>query len=633
MIVLVVALFSYGSEEAVTQGKETMTGEKEAMLTLVRSGTANARIVVGSDVSPTARFAAGELQNYVRKATGATLPIVDTVGDDGAVEVVIGDGKISRSLGVDAMDLGRDSFTIKTIGNRIVILGEDHPTEEIEHRFLANVGYNTSGYEHATLFGVYDFLERFVGVRWYLPVDIGEVVPKTDTLSIPAVDITDGPNKVGRYIHIPYGADDRDDPPPKTDRSGYRPGFTGEEESAFSRRRGLWFLRLRHETQLMSGAPHTMPILISEKQYGESNPEFFALGEDGKRNPGHHCYTNPGTITTLIGQVEACFGGKPASSYGLENWGSMSIDCTAGKAFHIAPSDGYVPCLCETCEGFRAACGPEVVHLEEELVWTTIIKVADAVGKTFPDNYISVSGYGPLGAPPKQKIPANIFVGPMAMSGPYSEFRADMMKEELKVLDWWNEAITPEQYGGFYHYPVRACWEEGRYFWHKSICGSIPRAFASCYQRYADRGLGTYCYLLSHRIAYDHLNIYVFYKYHWNPDRDIDALLNEYYALFYGPASARMKNFWEEVETKFREVLQLDESTSGTWPVVPNPADVWEKVYSREVIDRWHGYFSEAASLAEEAEDPVYARRVAYMKRNVLETIEEGLIAHENSGF
>jgi hypothetical protein len=624
-------LLGFAVKEDLAQAKEIEVSEKEAKLILVGEGIAKARIVVGSDVSPSAGFAAGELQTYIQKSTGATLLIVESLGEDGTVEIVIGDGAISRSLGIDATDLGRDAFHIKTIGNRIVILGRDHPSETVDFRFLANVGYNTSGFEHATLFGVYEFLERFVGVRWYLPVDIGEVVPKSDTLSIPGLDITDGPNKIGRYIHIPYGADDRDDPPPKTDRSGYRPGFTGEQEAAFSRRRGLWFLRLRHETQLMSGAPHTMPILISEKQYSESHPEFFALGEDGTRNLGHHCYTNPGTIKILIGQVEACFGGESASAYGLESWGSMSIDCVAGKAFHIAPSDGYVPCLCVTCEAFRASCGPEVVHVEEELVWTTIIKIANAIGNTFPENYISVSGYGPLGAPPIQKIPANIFVGPTAASGPYSEFRADMMKEELKVLDWWSKALTPEQYGGFYHYPVRACWEEGRYFWHKSICGSIPRAFASCYQRYADRGLGTYCYLLSHRIAYDHLNIYVFYKYHWNPDRDIDVLLNEYYTLFYGPAARPMKAFWEEVEVKFREVMQLDKSTSGTHPDVNRPADVWEKVYSREVISGWNASFTEAARLAKADEDPVYAKRLAYIKRNVLETIEEGLTAHEAS--
>ncbi len=222
-------------------------------------------------------------------------------------------------------------------------------------------------------------------------------------------------------------------------------------------------------------------------------------------------------------------------------------------------------------------------------------------------------------------------MGPIAANGPYSEFRADMMKLEVRDLATWSKAISTKQYGGCYHYPLRGGWEDGRYFWHKSICGSVPRAFASCYKRYANMGLGTYCYLLSHRIAYDHLNIYVFYKYHWNPNRDIDALLNEYYTLFYGPAAHPMKKFWEEVESKFRDVLQLDKSTSGGWPDVANPADVWEKVYSRTVINRWKKYFTQAARLAEKDKDPVYAKRVAYMKRNVLDTIEEGLIQHEKS--
>jgi len=614
---------------ASSPGNTAKTSKGEKMLTLVQDGKARARIVVGGDVAPSAKFAAKELQTYVQKATGATLPMAESLRDDGIVEIVVGDGKISRSLGVNAKGLGRDAFRIKTIGKRIVILGRDDPRANVESR-LKTLGSSTTHYEHATLFGVYEFLERFMGVRWYLPIDIGEIVPKTKTLSIPIVNITEGPNKIGRYIHIMYGADDKDDPPPKTTRGGYWPGFTGREKTAFNRRRGLWFLRLRHQTQYMSGAPHTMPILISPKQYSKSNPEFFALTKDGKRNYSHHCYTNPGMIKTLIGHAEACFGGKPASSRGLANWGSMRFDCISGKAFHIAPSDGYVPCFCKTCQAFRASLGPNV-DPEGELVWSAMIKVANAVGKTFPDCYISVHAYGPLGSPPKRKVPRNIFVGPIGASGPYSEFKSDHRRMELERIAAWNKAITKKQYGGFYHYPLWGGWENGRYFWDKSICGSVPRAFASCYKRYADIGLGTYCYLMSHRIAYDHLNIYMFYKYHWNPHRDVDALLNEYYTLFYGPAAPQMKNFWEEVETKFRDVLQLNKTTSGSWPSVRNPADIWEKVYTRQVITRWQGYFTEAARLAEKDNDPIYSKRVAYMKRNVLDSIEEGLIQHEKS--
>jgi hypothetical protein len=56
------------------------------MLTLVRDGTAQARIAVGRDVSPSAKFAAKELQTYIQKSTGATIPIAETLGDDEATD-------------------------------------------------------------------------------------------------------------------------------------------------------------------------------------------------------------------------------------------------------------------------------------------------------------------------------------------------------------------------------------------------------------------------------------------------------------------------------------------------------------------------------------------------------------------
>lgn len=45
-----------------------------------------------------------------------------------------------------------------------------------------------------------------------------------------------------------------------------------------------------------------------------------------------------------------------------------------------------------------------------------------------------------------------------------------------------------------------------------------------------------------------HLMMYVNMKLLWNPDLDLDALLNEYYRLWYGPAEAAMKDFHEFAE-------------------------------------------------------------------------------------
>ena len=88
-----------------------------AELTLARDGEPHARIVVGEDVSPAARFAAKELQRYVEKATGAVLPIVDHLGEDGQIELVIGAGQIALGLGVSVEGLRRTAASIsRSIG-------------------------------------------------------------------------------------------------------------------------------------------------------------------------------------------------------------------------------------------------------------------------------------------------------------------------------------------------------------------------------------------------------------------------------------------------------------------------------------------------------------------------------------
>ena len=49
-------------------------------------------------------------------------------------------------------------------------------------------------------------------------------------------------------------------------------------------------------------------------------------------------------------------------------------------------------------------------------------------------------------------------------------------------------------------------------------------------------------------LAIDHLNMYLTAQLWWNADQDVDAILGEYYANFYGPAQQEMKTFIEYCE-------------------------------------------------------------------------------------
>ena len=48
-------------------------------------------------------------------------------------------------------------------------------------------------YQAGAMKAIYEFLERYVGVRWYWPGDSGRSTPKMDMLTIPPVYLTDAP--------------------------------------------------------------------------------------------------------------------------------------------------------------------------------------------------------------------------------------------------------------------------------------------------------------------------------------------------------------------------------------------------------------------------------------------------------
>ena len=607
-------------------------------LPLVEDGKSHARIVAGEDVSPSARFAASELQTYIRKATGAEVPIEKESKDDGMVEIIIGDGQIARKLGVSSDGLPRDGFRISTRGKRIVILGKDDPKKGVEEKDMINFGQWSSLYfEHGTINGAYDFLERFAGVRWYLPIDIGEVVPKTKTLNVPSIEIVDYPQKPCRFIHAQAGADEREDSPPiKAAEINTWPNFTGPKREAFNKQRYLFWLRLRHETRQSAGN-HSMCYLISAERFAKSHPEYFALYPDGKRSfevdrlplGVHHCFSNDEMVKVLIEDAKAFFRGEPASSRGLPGW-SAGLDLSLGKAFQIMQDDGFKPCSCEKCRAARTPGVEDMVRGQKlylsygEMMWSFVAKIANAVKDEFPGCFISTAAYGPMTNPPKTvKIPPNVIIR-VAVSGPYSEIILGQAKvEEDKIMSWTR--VAPAAGLTFWDYPLAGGWGGSDYISDQSICASIPRANAAYYQRYGNIGQGTYSYVCSHRFPYDHLSVYVFYKANWNPRLDIDQLLSEYYTLFYGPAAKPMGKFWDEVETQFRQAMKEAKDTPmGPMPDLKDKETLWDKIYGKETIDRWRGYFQEAEALTAKSDDPVYAKRVAYMKHNVLESIAEG---------
>ncbi len=104
--------------------------------------------IVYSDVNPSERYAAEELADYISKTNGDVLELcLDTETEESDYEIIIGHtNRMGEIYAIDEAKLGEDGFKIETVGDRLIIAG---------------------GAVRGTLYGVYEFLESYLGWRFY----------------------------------------------------------------------------------------------------------------------------------------------------------------------------------------------------------------------------------------------------------------------------------------------------------------------------------------------------------------------------------------------------------------------------------------------------------------------------------
>jgi hypothetical protein len=125
-------------------------------LVLAAAGHSDYSIVTSANAPQPERFAAQELQRYVRLISGATLPIVDHAASRN--NIFIGGTAGAVQLPRDRAD----SYVVRIDSGRIVLAG-DSP--------------------RSTLFSVYHFLEKYLGCGWLAPGD--DFVPHHFEVQIP----------------------------------------------------------------------------------------------------------------------------------------------------------------------------------------------------------------------------------------------------------------------------------------------------------------------------------------------------------------------------------------------------------------------------------------------------------------
>ncbi len=264
-------------------------------------------------------MALDELQKCIRLTTGVELPVLHDKIQDPAL--IIG-------APFAALQDSPEALAIQTSPQQVRLCG------------------NGPGLTWA----IYEFLERYVGVRWYFPGDLGRSTIKLDTLVVPPVFLTDAPvfrkRELWPSVSHPHDGTGTDLRPLHQALRSY----------------DSWPIKLHVHT----------PVWSHIEDYKKNRPEIFELTKDGKRDYAMLCYSNPETLTTYLENIQKYFAGDKSAVIGIE-----------GDTITVSPNDDDVKCYCPDCRKLWDAKAGKY-GTASRIVSTFVVKLATEVQKPGP---------------------------------------------------------------------------------------------------------------------------------------------------------------------------------------------------------------------------------------------------------
>lgn len=522
---------------------------------LVRDGVAKSEIVISATPARMTRFAANELQNYVERISGAKLPIVTEPSGAGIIPIYVGISDGTKKLNLETEGLRHGAYREAAGADWLALLGPDKDFEPIEpwgrnrgdqdrvnqefdkitkDTFVNNFGRLYTTYfeslglwEHddrGTVNAVYGFL-RNLGVRWYAPGDIGEVVPKSATISLPAEGnravVPDFPLRRITFFHE----------------------FLGKPELS------LWGLRLGlnagHDLVGITQFSHGMKFVTGRDEMKEKHPEFYALW-NGERATDHKGAGAPSLGAPGLKEKHLAYARSIFDHYQEP---MISIDVVDGFGRGISETDAGL----DTPE--RGAAGSM-----SDYVWGYLDSVARELYKSHPDRMVSALAYSSYGLPPEkiETMSPNIALVE-------ARWRSNFYDEEIRtkhreLREAWLARLPSKMYftHDYYLYSTPERYGRPTFF---------PRLIARDLREMKGVSLGDNIEVYDHRpdrkdelkydeFAIEHLNIYVTSRLWWNADLDLDAVLDEYYTSYYGPVRDEMKAYIEYSEANWPKMRQ-----------------------------------------------------------------------------
>ncbi|MBN1669787.1 MAG: DUF4838 domain-containing protein [Kiritimatiellae bacterium] len=434
--------------------------------TLVERGAPRATIVVPARESNGVREGLRTLNAYIEKIAGVPLPVKTELEPIEGPVVVLGVSRLVLQYGLDPQELKYDNWRIKSGENYLLIAGRDVDLPGGTVRSLLG-----------THNGVVDFLERYGGVRWFMPGRSGEVVPRESTLRVPDTIDVRGEKRV--LWGVPSYA------------MAWRPRWRGAP--------GL---------QVRTCGGHSWHLQVPVETYFKEHPEYFALvaGKRSNHKWSSLCVTHPDVLQISV------------------DWAKREL--AGADVLELGHPDSYgsscAPCECETCRALG--------DLGERVYWFHS-RIAEAIREWNPAKKLMPTAYGPTARARAQwKYPENVIV---------ELCNLDALEKGGDGYVPWNANHT--QFSAYV------------YFWWAGSQGDAPlfsqRALIDAFALFRKYNIRIvyYCGAPSHW-GVEAPQYYLDYRLRMDLNADPAAVLNEFYAGFYGAAAEPMRAFYGLIE-------------------------------------------------------------------------------------
>ena len=574
---------------------------------IVDKGEPSAEIIIAENPQRTVHLAARDLQIYIEKITGAKLGIT-TKPTGQRIKIYVGESTHTQNLGISTDELEYGAYRIVSGEDWLVLIGQDSdftPNEPwprnnndiVSGKMQAAWDKITGkqwGYMHGqlhkhysgpnSLFGTADerktdeegnvhvwtydergsfnavcgFL-RDLGVRWYMPGEIGEIVPERKSIALPKIDKTVRPDFPMRILN-------------------FRTAVYGRDVM-------MWGFRLGVRQPYGRQAAHGLHGMTDNQRTLENHPEWFAL-YGGKR----HNHPN-------VKNNQLCYSNEELFREAVE-FARVQLDHFKMDVVSIMPPDGYTAiCQCEKCEGKES---PELGARGRlsNYVWDFVNRVAKEVGKTHPDKKISNCAYGIYTEPPSNidKLAPNVQVIIVGGRRPTSAYREDLRRLRMA---WQKKTDNPIEI--FENYPFT-----GRGFY---LPAYIPRVLGESINETKGQSRGEDIWFTmdfkENAVGYNHFLAHFTARMYWDgKEQDAEALFDEYVKKFYGLAAPAMATFFAYCEQHWREMEKDGDRAAHALELfaAAQSAVASDSVYGRRIqlIDNYlNGLRNKARQLAQ----------------------------------